>query len=1175
MRRFFKILPSLIILILFLNSNSDAQLQSGTPSARSVGVHRGNRLHTIFSNFGVLAQPGSQGPMLSWKYESNGYAGDISILVGMELPIADYMKNNYKDGKPDTIHCVVSCPVDRGESGEDESPDGSQQWTFEPIPGFSNPAVKGLDYGVAMSHQPETWPSYWPDHPDWIDSTGAAVWNGYFGKGVMSADQESYYWMDDNMDEKMYSYYGFLPDSTDQSRYGQGLQVKVRGMQWSSELAQDCIFWLYEVRNEGTTNYEKMSFGTLIGTLVGYSVSQPGSIIEANDDASFFNIEESITYNWDYGNYIDPATNPNWQSSPDDVGYCGYAFLESPGNKYDGIDNDGDNEDVASSSANVFESSDFNSRTIYAGDQIVLIEKGTYKRTVVTVANYPATYVSMGREFYIIPDTTSLVEGNVLSSGSINPNANDGIDNDLDGLIDENYMVHYNQKKVNTSGDVLINLFNPLAHIDYLTGTGSNDKMIDESRDDGIDNDDDWELSGDDVGADGVAGSGDIGEGDGTPTAGEPRFDQTDVEESDQIGLTSFEYFVPSTDIDISDEEDMWDRLTPGLFEVPTSIVNNVAVSGEDGDFIYGSGYFPLLAGESQYFSLGIVFGEDYDGVVRNKKIVQQIYNANYSFPEMPKMPTLSAVTGDGTVTLYWDKVAEDSYDKSLQKKDFEGYKIYKSTDPDFSDCMTISNAYGELVGYDPIAQYDLDDGVSGLFYYDKILYELKSGVSFYLGSDSGIQNTYVDTDVINGKTYYYAVCAYDQGDIDESIPPSENSKYIYYSTDGTLYRDKNTISVVPQAPVAGYVAPESGLLMTRKEGQSTVTPYVEIVDPTELKEATYILSFTDSLSSGVSFGYAYSVIDSASGEVLIDKNTRLWAENGEIFDGLRLSINPTYQALDSIIINQDESGWNSVDTSNLKFSSTQFEYTQKSIKGVKFPYDYMFVFYNDFQTRSSDLQGVFGSPSPLKAKETNFDIYDITDKDNPIKIQYGFVDRVGAHADTLSNYDAVILSNEDGSAVGWRIVFQGVYARAPIQGDTLYLKYSKPLTSKDVFSYHTSVTISDAELAEQQMGKIKVVPNPYVVSNTFEKSLSSNLSGRGERVIYFTHLPINAKINIYTSNGSHIRTLEQDGLVQDGSASWDLRTKENLDIAFGVYFYIVEAPGVSTKKFGKIAIIK
>ena len=109
-----------------------------------------------------------------------------------------------------------------------------------------------------------------------------------------------------------------------------------------------------------------------------------------------------------------------------------------------------------------------------------------------------------------------------------------------------------------------------------------------------------WVADYDDVGADGVAGTHDPGEGDGIPTAGEPDFDQTDKDESDQIGLSSFEYFAPAGNFSIKDDESLWQRLAPGFFDVPPSIVNNKPIQGEDGDFIFASGFFPLPAGQTQ-----------------------------------------------------------------------------------------------------------------------------------------------------------------------------------------------------------------------------------------------------------------------------------------------------------------------------------------------------------------------------------------------------------------------------------------------------------------------------------------------------------------------------------------------------------------------------------------------
>lgn len=1174
MEKFLTVIKYIILIcfIMLLSVDTFSQIRRGSSTAHKYGVHEANRVKTVFTNYGVLGQPGSQGPNMAWKYASNEYVGDISMLVGVKLPIQDYIVNYTKDGKNDTIHNIVSCPVDRnGGKGSDRSPDESTDWGFEPIPGFFNEAINEDGKGIAMSHQPETWPAFWPDEPTWLDKNGKAEWNGYFGRGQMNADAESYYMMDDNVDDKMFLRHGFLPDSTDPTRHGMGLQVKVRGLQWSSSFAENCLFQLYEIKNVGTSIYDQTSFGVLVGTYVG------GDGDEWNDDATYFNLRESITYTWDFDNYVRPSANPRWKPDPSEVGYIGYAFLESPGNHYDGIDNDGDNKTAAVSSAPEFDDLDFVERTIHANDKIILIDKNTYERSVYIVPNYAVTVTSLGTQFRIIPDTTVLVEGNITQGGGmvvLNPNAYDGVDNDLDGLIDENYQLHCHQLKKTSDGVVLIDTLNPVQHIDYFTGLGANDLLIDEGRNDGIDNDGDWDAEIDDIGADGKPGTYDAGEGDGIPTEGEPNFDSKDVDESDQIGLTSFDYFVPSTDIDLKDEEALWQRLTPGRFDVPGSIVNNKATHGEDGDFLYGSGYFPLLPGATERFSLAVVFGDSYQGVIRNKKIVQLIYDANYNFPKPPEKPTLTAVPGDGKVTLYWNKVAESSVDRALGEIDFEGYKLYKSTDPDFSDCKTISNGYGEAVGYEPYAQFDLKNGIRGFFNMDAQLYQMSSGLPFYLGEDTGIQNTFVDDEVTNGKTYYYALVAYDHGNSAESIFPVENSRIITTDVAGKVTLDINTAMVVPSAPVAGYTPPESGLSMERIKGASSAIPFIETIDPTRVKDAVYELTFIDSLVQGIPVAYAFNVVNINTGDTLLTNVDEFLATNGDVFDGISISLDKNYQNLDSIRCDTIKSGWNTTDNLNLKYTISQFK--TSSISGIRYPDDYMFVFSDSYTEKTSDLKSIIGANSPIKPKITNLAIYDVTDPDKPVKLEYGFVDKSGAYQDTLSNFDAIYLTSRDSLNLSWRILFQAdSLFNVPGTGDTLFLKFHKPFSSKDVFRYTAKPTTYNSEIAKEQIKEVRAVPNPYVVSNMFEQPLPPQIAGRGERVINFINLPPYAQIHVYSSSGSHIVTLRHEGNLQSGTVSWDLRSKEGLDIAAGVYFYIVETEDNSAKKIGKLAIIK
>jgi len=86
----------------------------GDYTFRKAGVHRGNQVRTVFSNYGVIAQPGNQGPQAAWKYDADGYVGDISPVVGFKLPPQPDPKIA---GQMDTVHEVVITPVSRPGSG--------------------------------------------------------------------------------------------------------------------------------------------------------------------------------------------------------------------------------------------------------------------------------------------------------------------------------------------------------------------------------------------------------------------------------------------------------------------------------------------------------------------------------------------------------------------------------------------------------------------------------------------------------------------------------------------------------------------------------------------------------------------------------------------------------------------------------------------------------------------------------------------------------------------------------------------------------------------------------------------------------------------------------------------------------------------------------------------------
>jgi hypothetical protein len=162
---------------------------------------------------------------------------------------------------------------------------------------------------------------------------------------------------------------------------------------------------------------------------------------------------------------------------------------------------------------------------------------------------------------------------------------------------------------------------------------------------------------------------------------------------------------------------------------------------------------------------------------------------------------------------------------------------------------------------------------------------------------------------------------------------------------------------------------------------------------------------------------------------------------------------------------------------------------------------------------------------------------------------------------------------------VAWHVELDtlGQGLRGPIQppaaGDTFHLRLVRPLSDDDVFEFRTRGARFDAvAAAAEAVEKPYVVPNPYVGAASFEPERFA-ISGRGERRIEFRAVPRGATIRIYTVRGDLVQTLRQDG-SNAGFVAWDLRTKDNLDVAPGLYVFHVESPGLG-EHVGKFAIIK
>jgi len=79
--------------------------------------------------------------------------------------------------------------------------------------------------------------------------------------------------------------------------------------------------------------------------------------------------------------------------------------------------------------------------------------------------------------------------------------------------------------------------------------------------------------------------------------------------------------------------------------------------------------------------------------------------------------------------------------------------------------------------------------------------------------------------------------------------------------------------------------------------------------------------------------------------------------------------------------------------------------------------------------------------------------------------------------------------------------------------------------------------------------------------------------TGRGERRIYFINLPPKCTIRIYTLRGYLVKTIEHHSSIEVGQEPWDLISENGQEIAYGVYIYHVQAPGIG-EKVGKFDIL-
>ena len=145
-----------------------------------------------------------------------------------------------------------------------------------------------------------------------------------------------------------------------------------------------------------------------------------------------------------------------------------------------------------------------------------------------------------------------------------------------------------------------------------------------------------------------------------------------------------------------------------------------------------------------------------------------------------------------------------------------------------------------------------------------------------------------------------------------------------------------------------------------------------------------------------------------------------------------------------------------------------------------------------------------------------------------------------------------------------------------PQAGDTLDVITIKPFTRQDILEFEflaDNLARVDADSASRALDDVFVYPNPYIGTHAFEPA-PTQARPQQERVLYFTNLPARCTLRIFTISGFLVNEIDINNSIDNGTYQWNMRTKDNLEIAYGIYYYHVDAGDVG-ETTGKFAVIK
>jgi len=633
------------------------------------------------------------------------------------------------------------------------------------------------------------------------------------------------------------------------------------------------------------------------------------------------------------------------------------------------------------------------------------------------------------------------------------------------------------------------------------------------------------------------------------------------IEAPTNNNIASYSFFNQPASPDMSDDELLWKRLSPGSFDKypPTPM---------DGDTYWGTNYFSLAPGETKRVVTVIAMGDSIPQV-ESKVLLAKVlwfskFNYNYDnfafigfspYRILQNSETISwtSKTPTALVDIYFSSDAGDTWERIAENISNTG--TFQLDTKNYFDCaLGKLKIVGKDINHIPSSlsespYFIIDNEKNGVPFVKILNYEEYNASS--LVEDIISLKLMVgdpESKTLKAKAYYASTNELiDAFDIDPSFSTTkEFSLRKLPNTESASVRieisdDSSTVSAVTDV----FKKLTSRIPIAEKNYQyvswlSDAKIAVNVIDSSKVTGNSYLLTFNDTTKAGV----LANVFNETTQQNVLTQIPLDSTGESLTFDGLSFVTDRvgTFTDLDRTYL------------STLAPPNTFSLLTRRIDLGssIKYhcyfnPNDYKIIFYNNIVDTSVNIKDIVNTTpvTNFPAIPINFKIFNTT-KNTELK---SGVFKSGTITSSLNIYFVEKIANVQ--KVTWNIiVLAGTIQTYPTGGDTLYFFTKKGLSFNDSLRVSGNlVNVLTEEMNPSTYQLIQNYPNPFNPTTT----ISYNLPKSGL-----------VNLVIYDVLGKEIKKLVSE-YKQAGSY------KINFDasaLASGVYFYSLRANDfVSTKK--------